>query len=242
MTETVLQGLIAAGLGGFAGALAWAAVPLVGYPSVREWKPDDRIALCAGTAAAVLVTILAWGWNYALAAGLVAGLSAVAVTRLVFRWVNENRGLARHREILLLFDAVELYMRAGLSMYHALDAARILTPSIRTEIGQALTYWPQGSARALELLRRRLNTPEADILVSLLLQLEQAGIEHFADIVRREGRRLEQLKDAADRARVSKRPFLLMLYRMLPLLACLGMIAGAFFMHAMGVLKATGIF
>lgn len=245
VSENILYGVIAAGLGASAGTLAWAAVPWakrLRFPLPhRQWRAEDRASFVAALAAVILVSVLTWGWRYAPFAAALAGVSAFALTQYILHWGALSRQLARQREILLLFDTVELYMRAGLSMYHALDAARVLTPNIRAEIGQALMYWPEGASKALEVLRRRLNTPEADILVSLLLQLDQAGIENFQDIVRREGRRLEQLKDAADRARINRRPFLLVLYRALPLLACLGMIAGAFFTHALGVLREAGI-
>ena len=247
MTDS-LYGLIAICLATSASILAWTVVPGVERLLARcrtilhrEWKSDDRIALYTGLATVILVAVLTRGWQYVPIASLLAGVAAAVTIKFVFRWREDERRLQRQREILLLFDTVELYMRSGLSMYHALDAARILTPNIRAEVGHALMYWTEGPAKALEILCSRLKSPEADILVSLLLQLEQAGIENFQDIVRREGRRLEQLKDAADRARINKRPFLMVMYRALPLLACLGMIAGAFFMHTIGTLKEAGI-
>lgn len=246
MTDTMFYGVIASSLGITAGVFTWAAIPwmtrLRQYRLPRrEWSPEDRVAILAAMAAGAFAFSLTLGWRYMTLAVVAFAAAAYVATRFAYRWATADRKMAEQREILLLFDTIELYMRAGLSMYHAFDAARVLTPHIRGAIGSALMYWPEGTEKALNVLRQKLHTPEADILASLLLQLDQAGIAHFQDIVRREGRRLEQLKDAADRARISNRPLLLVLYRVLPLMACLGMIAGAFFTHAMGVLREAGI-
>ncbi|MDI6906439.1 MAG: hypothetical protein QMC81_02965 [Thermoanaerobacterales bacterium] len=251
MIESLLTGAVAGGIGVTAAVLTWsltaAARPRfegMRVPSVpvhHKWDASDRAAAVAGMAGLAGGMILTWGSSAMGYAGVFAGLALAVGAKVVFRWRLNAQKVVRQKEIVVLFETVELYMRAGMPLHHALAAARMLTPSLRRAVGEALTYWPGGPAKALEVLREKIDLPEADILASLLLQIEQAGIDNLEGIVRREGKRLEQLRDAADRARINIRPLYLVLFRALPLVACLGMIGGALFMHVRDVLQAAGL-
>ncbi|MDH7578197.1 MAG: hypothetical protein QHH75_10355 [Bacillota bacterium] len=203
---------------------------------------EDKIVLIGGIAGLATAGTLAWGTGY-LSLALMIGLGAGTGGVKAFLKFRERRDAdEKRKEIALFFDAVELYIRAGMSVQHALDSAKLLAPRLRQAVNKALVYWPSGPARALEVLRKEIALPEGDILVSLLSQISQAGIENLQGVISREAQRLEQMREAAERARVALKPLYLVLYRTLPLVAVLGMVAGALFMRTMSILKETGLF
>jgi hypothetical protein len=126
-------------------------------------------------------------------------------------------------------------------MNHALQAAKLLTPALKPAINKALVYWPAGSAKALEIFRREVDLPEADILTALLAQIERVGISNLEGVIRREADRLQRMREAAERAEINRRPTYMMLYRALPLVSAMGMIAGVLFMHVASTLRSAGI-
>ncbi|MDN5375114.1 MAG: hypothetical protein PWQ39_154 [Thermacetogenium sp.] len=204
-------------------------------------KADNRFLKFGATAGFLVGLILSWGTHYALFAAVVGGAIGVFAVETAARLRERSWVDARRQEIVVLFDTIELYMRAGMTAQHALAAAKVLTPNLRTAVNRALMYWPSGSAKALEILRREINLPEGEILVSLLNQIVQSGVENLEGVIRRESRRLEQMRDAAEKARITLKPLYLVLYRALPLVASLGMFAGALFMRVSMILKKAGL-
>lgn len=204
-------------------------------------KADDRHLKFGAVAGFLAGLMLSWGTRYTILAAGFGCAVAIFVVELATRLYERRQADARRQEIVVLFDTVELYMRAGMPAQHALAAAKTLTPNLRPAVNRALTYWPSGSAKALEVLREEISLPEGDILVSLLSQIVQSGIENLEGVIRREARRLEQMRDAAEKARITLRPLYLVLYRALPLVASLGMFAGALFMRVSLILKEAGL-
>lgn len=203
---------------------------------------EDRLALWVGLLGAVLGLLLAWGTQYTGFMAFLGGGTGVGIVVLARRFVVRSRLDARRRDVTALFDAVELYMRAGMPTHHALSAAKILAPSLQPAVNRALSYWPSGAAKALDVLRQEIGLPEGEILVSLLAQINQAGIENLEGIVRRESKRLEQMRNMAERARIGLKPLYLVLFRALPLVAAMGMVAGVLFMRVAAILKDAGLF
>ncbi|RJX22186.1 MAG: hypothetical protein C4575_01930 [Desulforudis sp.] len=257
MIEQALIGVVASGIGIGAAAVMWMFVnPLVQrYPKPavfkaasfqfthpRQWDDSDRASVIAGLIGTIFALLTTWGTGNEATAVCVFGVGMAVGAKLLFRWRVNGIRSARKRDIIILFETVELYMRAGMPLHHALAVAKVLTPSLRKDITYALGYWPSGPAKALEILRERIDLSEGDILASLLMQIDQVGIEHLEGVVRREGKRLEQMRTAADRARINARPLFIVMYRALPLMACLGMVAGTFFMYAMQVMREAGLF
>jgi len=201
---------------------------------------DRKVVIC-GLAGMVLGFFFGWGTRLLLLAVLLGGAVGIMTPELVRIWRGKSTLDARRREISILFEAVELYMRAGMPMHHALTAAKTLTPNLRPAVNKCLTYWPSGAAKALQVLEKEMNLPEGDILVSLLMQVEHAGIENLEGIIHRESRRIEQMREAAEKANLSLKPLYLVLYRALPLLATLGMVAGTLFMRTLSILKDAGL-
>lgn len=204
-------------------------------------KADNRHLKFGAAAGFLTGLMLSWGTHYMMLAASLGCVAAVFVIELAMRLHEERKINARRQEIMVLFDTIELYMRAGMPAQHALSAAKVLTPNLRPAVNRALIYWPSGSAKALEVLRKEISLPEGDILVSLLSQIVQSGIENLEGVIRREARRLEQMRDAAEKARITLKPLYLVLYRALPLVASLGMFAGALFMRVSLILKEAGL-
>lgn len=204
-------------------------------------KAVDRHLRLGAVAGFLIGLLLSWGTRYALLAAGFGCAVAVFAVELATRLYERKQTDARRQEIVVLFDTIELYMRAGMPAQHALAAAKALTPKLRPAVNHALTYWPSGSAKALDVLREEIRLPEGDILVSLLSQIVQSGIENLEGVIRREARRLEQMRDAAEKARITLKPLYLVLYRALPLVASMGMFAGALFMRVSLILKDAGL-
>lgn len=206
--------------------------------SVVAESPAGRWSVAAGGIAGLL---LLWGTG-----GEVAGVlgGAVAGGVCYYLWhksVEDRRTEERRRDIFVLFDALEIYLRAGYSMQYALSVSRSLVSSIRPAINKALSYWPAGAESALKVLRDEINLPEGDVLVSLLAQIERAGIDRLEGVLAREVARMEEVRQAAAKMRIMSRPLYLVIYRALPLLAVQGMVAGTMAMRAFEVLRQTGI-
>lgn len=135
----------------------------------------------------------------------------------------------KQQECRILFESVELLMRSGYPLQKALFNSQNLVNILKPSVKKSLAYWHTGSTNALEILRREINLPEGDILVSLLAQLNQVGINNFDGVIQRETRRLEELQNATEKQRTSKKPYLLVMFRTLPILIILGGFMGALY-------------
>lgn len=236
-------GLSAAGISNLLLARFFDAVytfnlPKIKTKSTQKINQTDVIGAVLG---ALFMFILSLGTVKVINLTLLGFLSGYLLSYLIRKQLVQMKKWIKQREIIILFEAVELYMRAGLTMPHALQAAKLLTPSIRSAINRALVYWPSGSAKALEVFRQEIDLPEADILASLLVQIEKAGINNLEGVIQREAERLQRMREAAERAEISRRPTYMMLYRGLPLISALGMVAGVLFMHVGVTLRSAGI-
>lgn len=154
-------------------------------------------------------------------AGLGAGL-VEATSRLLARGKEEKR----KQECFLLFTAAEIFIQSGYSIPQALANSRDFTPMLTADINKTLAAWPQGTVKALEVLRDSINLPEGDQLVSLLLQLNQVGTRNVGNIIQAEARQMEEKRKALEKARITQKPVFLMAYRLLPLVVLMGMLAG----------------
>jgi Flp pilus assembly protein TadB len=242
--------LAAAGLGLAAGAWTLMAVKLLS--STRRDRPEERVkkprkpsdprsvretaAVLAGMAG---MLFLGWGARPPVLALLVTlgGAVGLIITRMTFKLKEGSDRAAAIRELTVLFEAVELYMRAGYALPQAMRAAALLTPRLRRAVGECLACWPAGPRRALEVLRKNLNIPEAEILVSLLGQVDRVGLKNLEGVMQREAYNLERLRQLAAEVNIAKRPLYFTLYRALPLAAAVGLIVGPLLYRVAGVLK-----
>ncbi len=242
--------LVAAGLGLAAGAWALMTVKLLSYArrdrpreaGKKDRKPPDprsareTAAVLAGMAGMLL---LGWGSKPWVAASLatLGGAAGLGLTRMMAKLKEGSDRAAAIRELTMLFEAVELYMRAGYALPQALRAAALLTPRLRRAVGECLACWPSGPRRALEVLRQNLNIPEAEILVSLLGQVDRVGLKNLEGVMQREAYNLERLRQLATEINIAKRPLYFTLYRALPLAAAVGIIVGPLLYRVAGVLR-----
>jgi len=207
----------------------------------KSINPEDSGLIIAGLIGAIVMGYLAWGTKW-----LVTAISfGVLVGILVVKGFNRVRGMAfeqsKKREVILLFEACDLFLQAKMSLMYALMSARMITPNISGAINKCLGMWSTGSTRALEVLRKEINMPEADILTGLLVQIDRVGVERLEGIIQREGQSLERLYEATARAKITTRPLYFVVYRILPLIAVFGMFAGVLFWRVINVLKQAGL-
>ena len=80
------------------------------------------------------------------------------------------------------------------------------------------------------------------MLVSLLGQMDISGQKQFDGILQREVQKLEELNEAAEKVRIAKKPYLLVISRALPVIVILGMFVGTMFMRAKDVLPFFNLY
>lgn len=250
--------LAAAGLGLAAGAWVLMAVRILGSSGrgapvrpaeagVKLKKPRDprsvqeTAAVLAGMAA---MFFLGWGSGFRVIVGLsvVGAVIGLVICRMLFRLKEGAERASVIKELTVFFEAVELYLRAGYNLPQAMRAAALLTPRMRRAVSDCLACWPAGSRRALEVLRHGLNVPEAEILVSLLGQVDRVGLKNLEGVMQREAYNLERLRQLAMEVNIAKRPLYFTLYRALPLAAAVGLVVGPLLYRVVGVLKGALFF
>lgn len=248
----------AAGLGLAAGAWMLMAVKVFlspdhkipGRPEMAQVKPrkprDPRSVreTAAVLAGMVGMVLLGWGTRSQVLVilaftGMVVGFAA---SRMLFKLKEGSERASVIRELTVFFEAVELYLRAGYNLPQAMRAAALLTPRMRRAVSSCLACWPAGSRRALEVLRQSLGVPEAEILVSLLGQVDRVGLKNLEGVMHREAYNLERLRQLAMEVNIAKRPLYFTLYRALPLAAAVGLIVGPLLYRVVGVLREAIFF
>ncbi len=185
--------------------------------------------------------VLTWGLNNVVLGAMICGFWA-GVSVIVFREYHRRKTKsARYQECLELFRLVETYMQLGMPLQLALGEAKEILVMLKPAVNKALAYWGMGSESALKVLQVEIDLPEAESLVMLLSQINNSGIKNFDNIIKMEADRLEDIREAAEQMQISIKPLILVLYRVLPLLAILGMVAGVMFTRTMLVVKDAGL-
>lgn len=170
--------------------------------------------------------------------GLILGLIIV----LLFQKVKkDNLHTKKVEEFAIVFEAIELYMRAGYSMYQAIRTSRLLVKEIRPSIDMCLTYWGAGPKNALSKFQEDLNLPEAETLILLLINLESTGSKEMRSAIGGEVFSIESIERMKTNIKTSNKPLVLMVYRMLPLGSVLGIVVGSLIYRTFAVLGGSGI-
>lgn len=239
--------LASAGLGLAAGGWLLMAAKILGSGrkvkvKTKAARPErdkrETAAVLAGTAGALL---LGWGSKPLVLAVMAAlgGALGLAAVRAMRKLREGYERASAVREITVLFEAVELYLRAGYNLPQALRAASLLTPRLRPAVARCVACWPQGARYAFDALRRELGMLEAEVLISLLSQVEKVGLKDLEGVIQREAHNLERLRQLAEEVNIAKRPLYFTLYRALPLAAAVGIIVGPLLYRVVGVLRGT---
>jgi len=147
----------------------------------------------------------------------------------------------RLKEMAILFDAVDLYVKAGYTMFQALDAAKILTPSLAPYIRRCLDRWPASPREALNQLKKDLALPEGEMLTSLLIYMETTGSKNLEGVLGQEANNIERLRKMRIESGISKKPLITMLYRFLPVGSIIGIVAGTLLYRLTKLFFETGI-
>lgn len=208
---------------------------------LSKMDAEDRRLLLSVLFGTLLMAGLAWGSQWMPIAASVGGAIGYLVYRLFIQIWFESAMQAKRREISLLFETVEFYLRAGMSLYYALSSARLVAPRLSKAVGACLVLWPSGSAKALERLKEEINLPEAEILASLLTQIDRVGFYNLQGVIQKESQNLERLREAHLKAKITSRPIFFVVYRLLPLLAVFGMFAGTLYWRLNKTLGSVGI-
>ncbi len=193
--------------------------------SIRKDDKNTQLAI-GGLVGLVSGILLTNGTDYMTIAGMVFAGLGVGAVEMFYRITNQGKEERRKRECFLLFNAVEIFTQSGYSVPQSLANARSFVPMLEPAINKCLAVWPSGSIQALEVLRDEIHLPEGDQLVSLLLQVNQAGTKNLGNIIQAESKQMEEKRKALAKARITQKPVFLMVYRLLPLVVLMGMLAG----------------
>lgn len=173
-----------------------------------------------------------------LAGGALTGLSIILFVRNV---KSKNVHIKKVNEIAIVFESIELYMRAGYSMYQAIRTSRLLITEIRPAMDVCLSYWGNGPKQALAKLQEELNVPEAETLILMLVNLEGTGSKEMRSAIGGEVFNIESIQRMKTNVSIANKPLLLMIYRMLPLGSVIGITVGSLMYRTFSVLQHTGI-
>lgn len=204
--------------------------------------PDNRCQkiIIVMSCGAVFGAVLAWGSPRVIQAMLLGAVIALGVYELIF-WIKKRYEIKIRRfETLRLFNVIGLYVEAGMTIPQALNHGKQLSPSLRPMINRCLTLWASGSTTALQALKKSINLPEGDILVSLLEQLNTEGIKNYEGIMRRESLQMERQYHKRTAAKLPLKSIYISIYQALPVFTLFGLLAGAAYVYAMQTLRATG--
>lgn len=188
--------------------------------------------LIAGTGNSILSSFKLFAY------GIVAGLIFLIV---FLKYRNDAIRVKKLKEVVILFESVELYTKSGYTLYQALKVAKQLTSRIRPSIDKCLNAWSRGSKKALEILQNELGMPESDTLILLLAHMETAGRKELEGLLKREAVNIDHLQNIKKKIKIANRPLILMVYRMLPLFSILGIVVGGLLYRTYSVMKASGI-
>ncbi len=207
----------------------------------QRHKPNSKETAVKATIAGLMAVGLSRDWaEFAQFFLLIFVITIVAVHlyKKIGGDISKNKKL---KDIAVLFEAIELYMKAGYPMVQALRLSRILTPNITKEIDMCLDHWATSPKLALEKFKEELNLEQGEMLVSILIHMEMAGTKNLSGILAREAYNIERLRRLRTETRVSLRPLYLMVYRFIPLVSALGIIAGPLLYRTYRVLLDAGL-
>jgi len=224
---------------------AWGALTYLSHKSdvVQHFKlePGEHGVFGAMVAGALLMAFVTWNTKWLITATSLGATAGFLAARFVDRVRLSTVQYAKRREIALFYEAVELYLHAKLPLRYALQLAGYITPRLASAVNTCLGMWSSGPVQALEAMCREINMPEGDLLVSLLTQINQLGLDKIEGVMRREGQNIERLQEATARAKITTRPVYFVIYRILPLVAVFGMFAGVLLWRVRHVLRGAGL-
>ncbi|HOV79436.1 MAG TPA: hypothetical protein PK728_04960 [Bacillota bacterium] len=214
------------------------------YPvKQKSNKKEVAIYMTAAAVGSFVMLVLSWGTPYV---GTTVGFGAgagVALAKAITKTIENAATYKKRKDVATLFEAVETYMATGLSIPQSLNYSKLLAPSIKSAVEKCVREWPFGALKALENFRREVGVPEADILVSLLSQIERKGDRNLEGVFQREVSNMERLRAVKERSKiVFGKPMYFVVYRAIPALCTFGVVIGALVYRLNHTFKSAGIF
>lgn len=169
--------------------------------------------------------------------GLIFGLAVIKIYQKTIVATNRAKRL---KEAAILFEAIEMYLKSGYSLYQAVRASRLLVDDIRPAVDKCLNYWGAGAEVALQKLQEELKLEEIDTLILLLINMEQSGTKELEGTIDKVVFNIEDLQKMKTQIKIANRPLIFVIYRMLPLISTAGIVAGGLLYRMYHVLELTG--
>lgn len=143
------------------------------------------------------------------------------------------------KESAILFEAIELYTKAGYSLYQAINASKVLVDEIRPAVDTCLNYWGAGPRIALQKLQEEIGLEEIDTLILLLINIESSGGKELDGTIGDVVFNMEDLQKMKTQIKIANRPLIFVIYRMLPLASIAGIVVGGLLYRMYSVLEQT---
>lgn len=170
--------------------------------------------------------------------GLVIGLLAVGFVERIRKNMLKTKKL---KEVVTLFEGIEMYSKAGYSLIQSLKASKMLTNTITPSIDKCLSYWNVGPQKALEILKEELNLEETDSLILLMMHLESAGTKNLQGILQKEAHNIGRFQKMKTEIKIAHRPLILLVYKVLPIASFIGIVIGTLLFRMLYTFKHIGI-
>lgn len=174
-----------------------------------------------------------------LVLGLVIGLLVIVFFKRIRRNMNRTKKL---REVVMLFEGIEIYSKAGYSLIQSLRASKLFTSYITPSIDKCLFYWSMGPQKALEILKQELDLEEVDPLILLMMHLELAGVKDLQGMLQREAHNIDRLQRMKVELKIAHRPLILLIYKVLPIAAILGIVVGSLLYRMISIFSNMNLF
>lgn len=152
-----------------------------------------------------------------------SGTGIVFFIRGQLKKTIEKRKLA---EVAVLYETVDFYTQAGYTVFQSMEFGAALTLLIKPAINRCLSAWPQGPNRALNRMADELNMPQASLLATILMYIEEAGVEMGRSSISEEAKNLEALRLSLSSLTIVSKPLYYSIYRALPLAGVGGVVVG----------------
>jgi len=179
-------------------------------------------------------------FNKAFSMGLIFGVIALVLFNILQILSKAKEREEKVKECLILFDTITTFLKTGVPMQKALEDSKPLLKRLTPAVEECIASWHLGSEKALQKLKERINLPEGDRLVALLLFLNRAGIENYSHILLSESQRLEEIRKTQQKVKITQKPVFLIIYRFLPLLVIMGLVMGVLFTRFYTQLNSLG--
>lgn len=170
--------------------------------------------------------------------GSIIGLITVRFISNIKKSILKTKKL---REVVVLFEGIEMYSKAGYSLVQSIRASKMLTDTITPYIDKCLSYWSMGPQKALEILKDELNLEETESLILLMMHLESAGVNNLQGMLQREAHNIDRLQKMKVELKIAHRPLILVVYKILPIAAILGIVIGSLLYRMFYTLTGIGV-